>query len=639
MSDMQSPPAGPIDEGFVHDVDVALELPPEPPPTGPWVWVQQNLISGATPGARLFNGFLTVAFAVIALNVLQFITSYFFSPERRWGGVTANMKLLMVQAFPNDDLERIWISVGIVMVLIAWSLVSFEAGGKISAYMLATRARSIGVFLLLVTILHSGDGASSIGIPLLPDLDLPASWSGARWVVFLIALGLAPLGYLMLNTYGDRAKEMEIPFVATFPVAMVIIIAVLSVIELPFPNDRFTDASDPIAGSTIRGWAILFAVTVGAYFVGKVIHRAMPGRFRRVLLVLFAASYPIIIMVIQRNPVLIWSDILDLSPGAPLGALLVAAIVGGGIVYWLAAPNTGEGVRIAGALLVVVAIGVFLIPLAFLWRTLVMAFALIAIAAPSFGGTKFGQRRMVRIWIIVAALVVVAFVLGEANTALFFQGTTFLGGFNLTVLLGITGLSLSFPLGVILGVARRSTLPIFRLLATGYIELVRSVPLITWLFFGSVMFSLFLPQGVEFDEVLRVIMAIAIFNAAYVAEQIRGGLQSVGKGQYEAARAMGLTTAQSMSLIILPQAIRAVIPSLVGSIIVSFKDTSLVAIIGLADLLLIARNFVPGQTAPFNFFGLTFQMLFFAAIFYWMVTFTFSRLAKRYEQKIGLGER
>ena len=255
------------------------------------------------------------------------------------------MKLLMVQAFPNDDLERIWISVGIVMVLLAWSLVSFEAGGKISAYMLATRARSIGVFLLLVTILHSGDGASSIGIPLLPDLDLPASWSGARWVVFLIALGLAPLGYLMLNTYGGRAKEMEIPFVATFPVAMVIIIAVLSVIELPFPNDRFTDASAPIAGSTIRGWSILFAVTVGAYFVGKVIHRAMPGRFRRVLLVLFAASYPIIIMVIQRNPVLIWSDILDLSPGAPLGALLVAAIVGGGIVYWLAAPNTGEGVE------------------------------------------------------------------------------------------------------------------------------------------------------------------------------------------------------------------------------------------------------------------------------------------------------
>ena len=182
-------------------------------------------------------------------------------------------------------------------------------------------------------------------------------------------------------------------------------------------------------------------------------------------------------------------------------------------------------------------------------------------------------------------------------------------------------------------------MPIFRLIATGYIELVRSVPLITWLFFGAVMFSLFLPQGVEFDEIVLIVMAIAIFNAAYVAEQVRGGLQSINKGQYEASRAMGLTTVQSMSLIILPQAIRAVIPSLVGSIIVSFKDTSLVAIIGLADLLLIARNFVPGQSNPFNFQGLTFQMLFFVAIFYWMVTFTFSRLALRYEKKLGLGER
>ena len=152
------------------------------------------------------------------------------------------------------------------------------------------------------------------------------------------------------------------------------------------------------------------------------------------------------------------------------------------------------------------------------------------------------------------------------------------------------------------------------------------------------MFVLFLPQGVEFDEIVLVVMAVSIFSAAYVAEQIRGGLQSISKGQYEAARAMGLTV-QSMSLIILPQAIRAVIPSLVGSIIVSFKDTSLVAIIGLADLLLIARTFVPAQSSPFNFQGLTFQMLFFVACFYWLVTFTFSRLALRYEKKLGLGER
>lgn len=639
MSDMQNPPEGTRQDGIVHETIEALERPPEAPPTGPMVWIQQNLVSGATRTARFFNGLLTVGFTWVALNALQFITGYIFDPQRRWGAVTANMKLMMVQAFPQDDLERIWISLGIFMVLVAWSLVSWESGGTISIYKLATAARTAGVFLILVTILHSAAEANTIAIPLLPDLDLPGSWSGVRLVVFLGALALAPIGFLVLNIYGKRAKEIEIPFLSVFPIAMVAIIAVLSIIELPFPDGRFTESAAGIAGSTIRGWSVLFAATVGGYFVGKVLHRTMEARFRRVVVIAWMVSYPIIVMVIQRNPILIWSDIFSVSPGAPLGALLIAGVLGSALVWWLAAPDTGEEVRIVGFVMVLVSVGVFVRPMSFMWRTILVALALIAVAAPSFGGTKPGQRRMVRMWLIVVSLIVVSFVLGAANTALSFQGTTFLGGLNLTILLAITGLVLSFPLGLVLGLARRSTMPIFRLMSTAYIELVRSVPLITWLFFGSVMFILFLPQGVEFDEIVLTVMAIAIFSAAYVAETIRGGLQSINKGQYEAARAMGLTTVQSMSLIILPQAIRAVIPALVGSIIVSFKDTSLVAIIGLADILLIARTFVPAQSTPFNFQGLTFQMLFFVAIFYWIITFTFSRLAFRYEQKIGLGER
>jgi general L-amino acid transport system permease protein len=152
------------------------------------------------------------------------------------------------------------------------------------------------------------------------------------------------------------------------------------------------------------------------------------------------------------------------------------------------------------------------------------------------------------------------------------------------------------------------------------------------------MLALFLPAGVEFDEILRIVAAISIFSAAYVAENIRGGLQAIGSGQYEAARAMGLSTVQSTSLIIMPQAIRAVLPALVGSVIVAFKDTSLVAIIGLADVLLIARNFVPTQSDP-SFRGTQPQMLFFIALFYWVFTFTFSRLSLRYEKSLGLGER
>jgi len=276
--------------------------------------------------------------------------------------------------------------------------------------------------------------------------------------------------------------------------------------------------------------------------------------------------------------------------------------------------------------------------MAFLLRTLIIAFAFVALAAPSFGGTEQARLRMTLTWVFTALLVVATFTLGEAETALEFQSTTFLGGFNLSILLAITGVALSFPLGVVLALARTSTMPIFRLIATGYIELVRSVPLITWLFFGSVMLALFLPGGVEFDEILRIVAAISIFNAAYVAENIRGGLQAIGSGQYEAARAMGLSTVQSTSLIVLPQAIRAVLPALVGSIIVSFKDTSLVAIIGLADVLLIARNFVPTQSDP-SFRGTQPQMLFFIALFYWVFTFTFSRLSLRYEKSLGLGER
>ena len=474
MSDMQNPPEGSsgegtVDDGIVHVAgEAALEAPPEPPPQGPIVWAQENLISGATRSQRILNGFLTLAFTLIALNAVQFITGYFFDEERRWGAVTYNMKLMMVQAFPQDDLERIWISVGIFMVLVAWSLVAWKSGGMISIHALASNVRSAGVFLVLVTILHAGSGADSIAIPFLPDLDLPGTWSGARWTIFLFALGMAPIGYLVLNRYGDRAKEMLVPFLSVFPVFMVLIIAVLSVLELPLPVDRFTEAPAPIAGSTISAWSILFAVTVGGYFVGKMLDKSLGDRFRRIVVILWIISYPIIVMIIQRNPILIWDEIFSLAYDAPLGALLIGAIVGSALVWWLAAPDTGEEVRIAGFVLVLVAAGLFIIPMAFLWRAIMIAFSMMAVAAPSFGGTKTGQRRMVRIWLIVVFVIVLVFVLGEADTSLQFQGTTFLGGFNLTILLAITGLVLSFPLGLVLGLARRSTMPIFRLLATTY---------------------------------------------------------------------------------------------------------------------------------------------------------------------------
>ncbi len=625
MTDQQRP--DPVVEGRVREVPAVAERPPEPPPSGPLLWMRENLFAGDRPIVILFNALLTIVFTLITLVGLRGLTGFLSSPERRWGAVTANMKLLMVQAFPQNDLGRIWLSLGIFFVLTAWSLGAWGVGGRITIEKVAKGLRAAGLFVLLLVIIHPANPPS-----------------GIRILVGVVAIVAALVGHGALRFFGPRAKETTIPFLSLLVAAMAAILVIIWTVELPFPTGAFEDADAPIARTTTVPWTILFAVTVAAYFLAPVLARVLgEERFRRLLVIAWIASYPVIIMVIQRNPILDWADILGFGETpfleSDLGTLLLFAIIGGALVWWLASPGVGEAARIVGSVSAIVALAVWFFPMPFVYRLLIMAFALVAVAAPTFGGTDVGRKRMTSAWLVTVALVIVTFRLGEAETALSFQGTTFLGGFNLTILLALTGVVLSFPLGVVLALARTSTMPIFRLLATGYIELVRSVPLITWLFFGSVMLALFLPGGVEFDEIVRVVGAVTIFSAAYVAENVRGGLQSIPKGQYEASRAMGLSTVQSTTLIVLPQAIRAVIPALVGSIIVSFKDTSLVAIIGLADILWIARTAVPAQTNPFNFLGTQPQMLFFIAIFYWVFTFTFSRMSLRYEKRIGLGER
>jgi general L-amino acid transport system permease protein len=673
MTDMQQPPS----QGVVHGIAEESVRAPEPPPSGPVVWIQENLIAGDSLPQRFFNGVLTVVFALIGVGLIRYVTGFFFSPERRWSAVTVNMKLLMVQAFPRADLWRIWVSIGIFFVLLAMTLAVWRLNGRISIHKTATGARAAAIFLLLVVILHPNNPPS-----------------GGRIVIGLIAIVLGVIAHLVVRAFAPR-KDETIPFLSLLVVGMAAILAVIWTIELPFPTGQFEQALQPIATTTTIPWTILFIVAIAAYWVGKLINPLLQeGRLRKILTILWVASYPIIIMVIQRKPILEWADIFGFGDTpflqSDLGTLLLFGILGSALLWWMALPNSrtegqlytgvvvlavvvgiwlvpeaptwvallitvvGLGVgglaavgvqepteqaRLIGSLLVVMALMVWFVPMLFLYRTLVIIFALVAIAAPSFGGTVQGRTRIIRFWLLLLILTVITFRLGEASTALEFASTSFLGGFNLTILLAITGVVLSFPVGAVLALARTSTMPIFRLLATAYIELVRSVPLITWLFFGSVMLALFLPQGVEFDEIVRIVAAVTIFSAAYVAENLRGGLQSIGKGQYEAARAMGLTTVQSTALIIMPQAIRAVIPALVGSVIVAFKDTSLVAIIGLADVLWIAKTAIPGQTTPFNFLGTQPQMMFFMALFYWVFTFTFSRLSLRYEKSIGLGTR
>jgi len=211
------------------------------------------------------------------------------------------------------------------------------------------------------------------------------------------------------------------------------------------------------------------------------------------------------------------------------------------------------------------------------------------------------------------------------------------GGLLVTLVVASVGITGSFPVGIALALGRRSKMPFVRWASIGFIEFVRGVPLITVLFMASVMLPLFLPAGVSFDKLLRALVGVALFAGAYMAETIRGGLQAIPRGQYEAAEALGLSYPKRMGLIILPQALKLVIPGIVSSFVSLFKDTSLVLIIGLFDLLGIvqlnltdAKWFANSTTAT----GLVF-----AGIVFWVFCFGMSRYSQMIERRLAQGDR
>ncbi len=219
------------------------------------------------------------------------------------------------------------------------------------------------------------------------------------------------------------------------------------------------------------------------------------------------------------------------------------------------------------------------------------------------------------------------------------------GGLLLTMILAVVGIVASFPLALLLALGRASTFPVIRLFCVGYIELIRGVPLITLLFMAKFILPLMVAQegdvsllGVkllDMNDVVRAMAAITIFSSAYLAEIIRGGLQAVPRGQVEAAQALGLGTARILAFIVLPQALRAVIPAIVGQFIALFKDTSLVVIVGLTELLKAAQQ----VTAQPDFIGRQAEALLFVALIYWVVAFSMSRASQQLERTLGVGER
>ena len=210
------------------------------------------------------------------------------------------------------------------------------------------------------------------------------------------------------------------------------------------------------------------------------------------------------------------------------------------------------------------------------------------------------------------------------------------GGFHLNVIAAVIAIILAFPLGLLLALGRRSTLPAVRLLCIAYIEFFRGAPLITFLLSAQFFLGFFLNTDTPLSLMTRVIAALTLFTAAYIAEVVRGGLQAVPAGQVEAGQAMGLSPPKVMRLVVLPQALRAVIPAMVGQFISLFKDTSLLTIVSIPEYLGV-REIVHGQSA-FRGFGIA-ETLVFVAFGFWAVSFTMSRESQRLERRLGVGRR
>lgn len=241
-------------------------------------------------------------------------------------------------------------------------------------------------------------------------------------------------------------------------------------------------------------------------------------------------------------------------------------------------------------------------------------------------------RAIVVGWLLLLPLTIALLVVADGVR------TTLWGGILLNVMLATVGIAAGFPIGVLMALGRTSSLPVVRIPATLYIELVRAGPLIAWLFLARFVLLDFMPPILTLDEldiVVRAMLVLAGFTGAYVAEVVRGGLQGLGRGQSEAAQALGLSGFQTTTLIVLPQALRNVIPALVSQFISLWKDTTLVFALGLVDLLGAGE----AAYAQLAFIGTQAEVLLFVALMFWAIAFTMSRLSARLETRLGVGQR
>jgi len=553
--------------------------------------------------------------------------------DKDWLSVLNNMQLYMVQAYPEEDFIRIWLSVGLTFVFGGLSIGLWRSEDRSNASVMFDRLFKGGLGLLFFTIVAPTYTSymGNDGFVITEEVFSSSSRLSILIPTLVVTIGFFVLKNLKINFSYNNSDAVF--FYLFIPVALLWVVK-LPTIQLDQNRERIIpDPVMPIANSTKIPWTIIFVSFLVSYFIGMYLKDKK--RVKNVMSISWFLLPLLIFSWIFKKPQIDMGEVL--TGDIPIFVIFFA--LGLATVLLINNPIFKKYFSLYLGILAVLTVGGLFIGIPMLGKVCLLLLSLFTVVVPAVSTSKEGKRSLIIIWFV--ALVTLTFLLrgGASETGIVVPGSSIFGGFSLTWLLAIFGTYVSFPLGVLLALGRNSKLPIVRIVCTGIIELVRSVPYITWLFFASVTLAVFLPAGVEFNLIIRVLMVTAFFSGAYFAENIRGGLQSIPKGQYEAADAIGMSPFQKTGLIILPQALRAVIPTLVSSAITAFKDSSLVTIIGLFDFLTIGKTVIDNQSIPVNFVGHQRENLIFVAIVYWIFTFTLSRRSMKVEKRLGLGER
>ena len=603
------------------------ESPPEVQFAGVNRWLRENLFSST--GSSILT-FLSIG---VIIGLFRSIIGFFISPEREWTAITYNLRLYMVQAYPESDFIRVWITIGVVMGLLGLTWGFNSISEKVSLKSTSTSLMKLFSSLFLLVLI----APSSVVVDKVEGTQVEVFQQSLR----LYLLGI--FGILLLLSYLVRTKlsnqEASKDYLNLFYVGLLVVtLWIIKVPTVTFDSSNVRldpDPLMPLATSTKTPWTYLYVLLIATFFIGKYLNSKNVSVVKRVLPVSWLLTPLVVVTWIYRKPDFTLTQIATLD----LPVILGFSVVGYLVINYLNSEKLMQYQRyfIYGSLLISVI--VFTLPVLGQLKLLFFLLWILISVAPTVANSKESARSLFIVWTVAIAILILLMRGGSAESLIVVPGSSIYGGFALTWVLAFFGIAISFPFGVMLALGRTSTFPIIRIICTALIELVRSVPFITWLFFGSVMLTFFLPSGVEFDEVVRAVVVTSIFSAAYLAENVRGGLQSISKGQFEAADAVGLSTLQRISLIVMPQALRAVIPPIVSQVISLFKDTSLVAIVGLFDLLYIGSKVIPNQSQGANFLGTIQENILFCAIFYWLFTYSFARRSMKIEKRLGLGER